>query len=86
MRQESHGKTKGLAMATKARASGKEQRSEGGPKARPRGRGLRYRVRTRGSAPDDLRERVSSAHASAIHGLLEAEREAQSPSHGTARA
>ena len=63
-------------MATKASASGKEHRS-GEPKARPRGPGPRYRVHTRGAVPNDLSNRISSAHASVIQGIREPKREAQ---------
>ena len=64
-------------MATKARASGKQQRPEGGPKARPRANGLRYRVSPSGELPADLFDKVSWAHAQAISHL------ATNPTHQT---
>ena len=63
-------------MAARSSATDKRSRLGGPPKARRPG--PRYRVRARGSVPDDLCDRISSAHASAIRGLPEGERETES--------
>ena len=61
-----------------ARSSATEKRSRSGDPPKARRPGPRYRVRARGAVPDDLCDRISAAHASAIRGLPEGEREAES--------
>lgn len=56
-------------MVTKPSATGGEPRSQDTPKAQSHGRGPRYRVRTRGEPPADLRDRISWVHAQAISHL-----------------